>query len=323
VLTGLDVTVTVATFTCLLGPNGTGKSTLLRTLAGLQKPVAGRVRYRGRDLALMTAAERARAIGVVLSEPVDVGALKAWEMVALGRYAHTGWNGRLGAADRTAVDEAIRAVGAEHLVDRDCRETSDGERQKLNLARVLAQEPAAIILDEPTAFLDVTARREVMTLIGHLSRERGVAIIASSHDLDLALAHADTAWLIRQDGSLCHGAPEDLVADGAVEATFGTSRERDPSDAPIPTARVIGPAQGARLAAAALAREGFTVVAADARADLTVQLAADGRRWQVKDDGTTVAGTTFGALAAYARRSAAAREVEPTPSITAQSIANH
>lgn len=304
VLTGVNITLNAGEFAVVLGPNGIGKSTLLRTLAGLEPTIAGTVLLGDRDLGAITAMDRARAIGVVLSEPVHVGALRARELVALGRFAHTGWDGRLGVSDWTAVDRAITAVGVEHFADRDCRELSDGERQRLNLARVLAQEPSIIVLDEPTAYLDVTARVELMALLRRLTREADIAVIASTHDLDLALRHADTAWLIDQTGRLTRGAPEDLAADGALERVFAPSANAEMDDT-RPSANVLGPRIGTNRAAAVLAREGFRIAAPGDLAAVTVTVADDCRRWQLRDADADISGTTFAALATCARRVAA------------------
>jgi iron complex transport system ATP-binding protein len=321
VLTALNLTVASGELVCVLGPNGIGKSTLLRTLAGLQRPLAGAVSVAGDILTRLTAFDRARLIGVVLPERIWVGALSARQMVALGRYAHCGWSGRLTPADFAIVDRAIEAVGAEHLAGRDCRELSDGERQKLNLARVLAQEPALIILDEPTAFLDVSARIELMSLMRRLTRERGTAVVASTHDLELAIRNADTAWLIGPDRRLHAGAPEDLVASGVVAEAFASRRIRfdsargsfRESEADLPTAFVGGSTLGVRLAASAIEREGFELVDDRLAAGLVVDMVDDRGRWRAQNRGGDVTGTNFAALAAYARR-AFAEHRPPAPS---------
>ena len=155
---------------CLLGPNGAGKSTLMRTLAGLQKPLSGEVLLEGRDLHGLSESERARLLGLVLTERVDVGNLSAYALVALGRYPYTGWDGRLSAADEEVVRWAIDAVGARDLAGRSVGELSDGERQKVMIARALAQEPAVLLLDEPTAFLDLPRRVEIVQLLRRLGQ---------------------------------------------------------------------------------------------------------------------------------------------------------
>ncbi len=321
VLSGIDVAVSAGEMVCLLGENGVGKSTLLRTLAGLQAPLSGTVRVNGKDLAAIRPMERARLIGVVLSERIAVGALRARQMVALGRYAHSNWAGSLSADDDRAIDKAISSVGASHLAERDCRELSDGERQRLNLARVLAQEPKVIVLDEPTAFLDVASRVELMALLRHLAREVGIAVLASSHDIDLALRNADTAWLLSPDRTLHCGVPEDLIAAGIVSDTFAAGRLQLDIDSlsfrPIPTARrtatIVGPPFGSKLAATLLEREGFRQTNDGA---FIVEIVDDSGIWRIRRNGTALSGTSYAALATSIRQLAPeATERETTISL--------
>ena len=172
----------------------------MRTLAGLQKPLAGEVFLEDRDLHGLTESERARLLGLVLTERVDVGNLSAYALVALGRYPYTGWDGSLSPADEEVVRWAIDAVGARDLAARSVGELSDGERQKVMIARALAQEPAVLLLDEPTAFLDLPRRVEIVQLLRRLVGDSDRAVLLSTHDLDLALRCADRLWLLPLDG---------------------------------------------------------------------------------------------------------------------------
>lgn len=217
---GINLRLHAGELACLLGPNGAGKSTLLRTLAGMQRPLQGRVRLLGADLHDLEPRELARRLSLVLTERVEVGALLTRTVVALGRYPHTDWTGRLTPADETAVDAALTAVGAMPLASRLFSEVSDGERQRVMIARALAQEPKLLLLDEPTAFLDLPRRVEIMNLLRRLARECGRAVLLSTHDLDLALRSADQLWLLPLGGPLQTGIPEALVLDGAFQATF-------------------------------------------------------------------------------------------------------
>ena len=216
----IDVELFPGELVCLLGPNGAGKSTLMRTLAGLQQPLAGAVDLIGRNLQDFSPAELARQLSLVLTERIDTGNLTAYSLVALGRYPYTGWSGRLSEADERVVRWALTSVGAKALANRNMIELSDGERQKIMIARALAQEPKLIVLDEPTAFLDLPRRVELMQLLRQLARETGRAILLSTHDLDLALRSADRIWLLPIGGPLQVGAPEDLVLSGAFQQTF-------------------------------------------------------------------------------------------------------
>lgn len=207
-------------FVCLLGPNGVGKSTLLRTLAGMQPPLSGVVRLDGANIQTLPRSEVARRLSVVLTDRVAFGLLTAHELVALGRHPFTDWSGRLSEHDAAVVARAIEAVGAQSLASRLVSELSDGERQKVMVARALAQEPAVMVLDEVTAFLDLPRRVEMMQLLRRLAHDRGCAVLLSTHDLDLALRHADTLWVVGPQG-LAVGLPEELVLNGALATAFG------------------------------------------------------------------------------------------------------
>ncbi len=216
----LNLTVSGGEFVCLLGPNGAGKSTLLRTLAGMQAPLAGRVDIDGTDLHALTANQRAKKLAVVLTERVSPGLLTGWELVALGRHPHTGWMGGVSEQDVKAVKRAVAAVGAEHLAPRTFIELSDGERQKLMIARALAQEPHVLLLDEPTAFLDAPRRAELMILLRQVARTANCAVLASTHDLQLAQRSADRLWLMDGTGGVISGTLNDSALYGGLARAF-------------------------------------------------------------------------------------------------------
>ncbi|WP_237994909.1 ABC transporter ATP-binding protein [Nostoc sp. UHCC 0870] len=220
VASDISVCLEAGELVCLLGPNGAGKSTLLRSLAGMQAPIAGEVRLLGDDIYKLAPQDLAKRLSLVLTERVDVGMLSAYTLVTLGRHPYTDWWGRLSLEDEAIVDWAIKSVGALHLVSRQVSELSDGERQKIMIARALAQSPMVMLLDEPTAFLDLPRRVEIMQLLRQLARETHQAILLSTHDLDLALRLADQVWLLTTNGILHVGAPEDLVLSGAFADAF-------------------------------------------------------------------------------------------------------
>lgn len=205
---------------CLLGPNGAGKSTLMRTLAGMQAPMGGIIQLQGRSLATYSTLELAKQLAVVLTERVEVGNLSAYALVGLGRHPYTNWQGRLTADDEAIVQWALTITNSVALASREVSELSDGERQRVMIARALAQQPSLIILDEPTAFLDLPRRVDVMRLLRTLARKTGTAILLSTHDLDLALRSADQVWLLAPGGGFSVGTPEELVLNGAFEAAF-------------------------------------------------------------------------------------------------------
>lgn len=176
---------------CLLGPNGAGKSTLLRTLCGFQPPIEGTVTISGSDITTMSAAEVARLVSVVLTDRPLTPSLTAAEMVGMGRAPYTGFWGRLSDEDRRLVSEAMQAVGIAPLATRRMGRLSDGERQKVMIAKALAQHTPVIVLDEPTAFLDYPSKVAVMKTLARLAHNEGKTILMSTHDLELAAQLGD------------------------------------------------------------------------------------------------------------------------------------
>jgi iron complex transport system ATP-binding protein len=205
---------------CLLGSNGAGKSTLMRTLSGLQPVLGGEVYIDGALLSNLKPTELARKLSVVLTDRIEAGNLTAREVITLGRTPYTGWLGALTDIDHEKISEGIRSGGVEDLLDRHIHQLSDGERQKVMLARALVQDTPLILLDEPTAHLDLPNRVEMMRLLHVLARHTGKAILLSTHELDLALQTADEVWLMSAGGALITGVPEDLVLNGSFEAVF-------------------------------------------------------------------------------------------------------
>ena len=201
--------------TCLLGPNGIGKSTLLRTLSAFQPKLGGSVSINGREIADYTDKELSRLIGVVLTEKPDVQQMTVRELVELGRSPYTGFWGTLDDDDRQVVSQSLRLVGIESLGPRLVHTLSDGERQKVMIAKALAQQTPVIFLDEPTAFLDYPSKVEMLLLLRRISREAQKTIFLSTHDLELALQVADTLWLMMPD-KLHIGTPRQLAADGCL-----------------------------------------------------------------------------------------------------------
>lgn len=206
--------------TCLLGPNGAGKSTLLRTLAGFQHPISGDVEVMGKNIRDYSGSELARQIGVVLTERMRVPNLTVAEMVGMGRSPYTNFWGHLDSADAAIVEDAMRMVGVETLAGRDIDSLSDGERQKVMIAKALAQETPIIFLDEPTAFLDYPSKVEMLLLLHRLTREKNKAVFLSTHDLELALQLADKAWLMDRKLGVVTGTPEDLSKTGRIGEYF-------------------------------------------------------------------------------------------------------
>lgn len=196
----------------MLGANGAGKSTLLRTICGELKPLAGRAIVGGLDTAVAGRSELARVLSVVTTDRVEQEGLTVREVAAMGRYPYTGFFGRLDSEDNRIVEEALQAVGMESYGGRDISSLSDGERQKVMVARALAQDTPVVVLDEPTAFLDVASRVELNVLLAALAKERGKAVVMSSHDVGQALEQSSRIWLLAGDGTLKDATPGELIA---------------------------------------------------------------------------------------------------------------
>ena len=226
VLADFNVTVAPGSFVCVLGRNGAGKSTLMRTLAGLQSAISGLTLLEGDNVAAMRPQARAQRIAVVLTERLSSPGLSVDDVVAMGRSPFTDWRGRLSADDRALVGESLEHAGAVQFSGRLFDDLSDGERQRVMIARAIAQTPRLMVLDEITAFLDLPGRVETMALLRDYARTKGAIILLSSHDLDLSLQLADSVWLLEGDGNVTVGSSEDLIASGSIGRAFDTDAVR-------------------------------------------------------------------------------------------------
>lgn len=208
-------------FIALLGPNGAGKTTLLRTLSRHIKALSGRIEIFGRDLDTISALDMARTVSVCLTDNQKPPLLSVSEFVALGRYPHTGFMGRLSTHDVDIVTQSLAAVAAADLAERLVEQLSDGERQKVVLARALAQEPKLMLLDEPTAHLDLKHRIEVMGILRSLCRSKGLTVLASLHDIDIAAKVADRVLLVCDGRVTDYGLPEAVLTGEKVASLYG------------------------------------------------------------------------------------------------------
>jgi iron complex transport system ATP-binding protein len=222
VQSGLNLEVYPGQMICLIGPNGCGKSTLLRTLSGLQLPLAGRVLINSDDIIKLSSSARAQLISLVLTDRVDIDNATVRSIVAMGRHPYSNWWGSLSGAEYKKVDEAIRLVHLEKKSNQLFAELSDGERQRVMIAKAFVQDTPVIMLDEPTAHLDLPNRVEIMLLLHRLAHESGKAILLSTHELDMALQAADSIWLMTDNG-IEVGVPEDLVLKGSFSDAFLSS----------------------------------------------------------------------------------------------------
>lgn len=220
VTTNLDSSLYQGRLVSLLGPNGAGKSTLLRTLAGFQPPLEGEVLVRGREPDSYSSKEMARLLSVVLTEKPLLENMDVEALVGLGRTPYTDFWGRLRKEDHEAIDEAIRLTGIENLRNRQVQTLSDGERQKVMIAKAFAQETPIIFLDEPTAFLDYPSKVEIMLLLRTLAHRLNKTIFLSTHDLDIALQISDDIWLIDKKLGVRIGTHRELTDSGDLERYF-------------------------------------------------------------------------------------------------------
>ncbi len=201
IVSGMTLSLDRGSMTCLLGNNGTGKSTLLKTVAGFLKPISGNVIYGDRPLEKMSPKELAATVGVVLTGRTDSQLLTVEDMVGLGRSPYTGFFGRLSAGDRQVVDRSMEMIGISPLRHKRLSDLSDGEYQKAVIAKALAQQTPVILMDEPTAFLDFRSKVELLELSRRLAHSEGKTILVTTHDVNLALKIADTV-LLMQDGQV-------------------------------------------------------------------------------------------------------------------------
>ena len=212
---GIDATIAEGQLTCLLGANGIGKSTLLRTLAAFQPPLQGEILLDGKPLGHYSDSPLSRRVGVVLTEKPHIRNMSVSELVGLGRAPYTGFWGRLNQEDRTIVNESLSQVGIQSLAHRMVDTLSDGERQKVMIAKALAQQTPIIYLDEPTAFLDFPSKVEMMQLLRRLAHQMQKTVFLSTHDFELALQVADVLWLMEPQ-SLHIGTARQLADSGVL-----------------------------------------------------------------------------------------------------------
>jgi iron complex transport system ATP-binding protein len=218
----LSMQVKAGEIIALVGRNGCGKSTLLRTMARMHSPLKGLILIGGKNIKTIDRLEFAKILSYVSTEIVDIPHIRVSELVSLGRFPYTNWIGSFSALDKSVVNNAIELAGIGHLRNKMLHELSDGERQKTMIARALAQDTRIIILDEPTAFLDLPNRYELLRLLNRLAHQGGKTVLYSTHDLSIALQESDKLWLMAS-GNVIEGAPEDLIITKGFHKLFENS----------------------------------------------------------------------------------------------------
>jgi len=221
----INISLSKGQFVCLLGKNGIGKSTLLRTLTKVQPELGGNIFIDDKPLQTISNIDLAKKMSLVLTEKIPESNLTVYELIALGRQPYTNWIGSLTDADKKYIDIAIAQTNIEKILNKRSDELSDGQRQKVMIARALAQNTKLIILDEPTAHLDIQNKVEIYKLLKTLSEKYQKTILISSHEIHLALQLADELWLMNEDG-LISGATNNLIVDGSVSKLFTSNLVR-------------------------------------------------------------------------------------------------
>ncbi|MDR0729849.1 MAG: ABC transporter ATP-binding protein [Prevotellaceae bacterium] len=259
----INISTASGELVAIAGPNGVGKSTLLRTLAGLQKQIEGHIRLCGKPILDYSRRELARTVSFVSTETIHIPYLRVFDMAAMGSYPHTSQMGRLSMEDRFRIMDALEQVGIHHMVWRAVDTLSDGERQRVMIARTLVQDTPIVLFDEPTAYLDLVNKYEMLALLKRLAYRQKKTIIYSTHDLSLAIHTADKLWLMI-NASVYEGAPEDHEIQTIIREAFeGTNLEYNRATGDIlPRAIILGDVevytkQDVRLIRNALARLGY------------------------------------------------------------------
>ena len=222
IVAGVEIDIHKGEIVTLIGPNGAGKSTVLRTLAGQLEPLGGTVYINEKEAASYPAAELSKYRSVMLTERMSSEQMTCGEVVSLGRYPYTGKLGILSDADRRIVRESMELVNVSELEDRDYHAISDGQRQRVLLARAICQEPQLMILDEPTSYLDIRHKLEFLDLLKNLVRDRDIGVIMSMHELELAHMVSDRVVCISSEGKIhSSGTPQEVFTDELISRLYG------------------------------------------------------------------------------------------------------
>ncbi len=225
ILPPINVALNEGNLIALIGPNGAGKSTLFKTLTANIQPVSGNIKLLGKELSLYSPKEKARLIGLVLTERPDDIFLKVYDVVASGRCPYTNFFGKIEKEDEVIIIESLEIVGIKHLINRYFDTLSDGEKQKVMIAKTIVQNTPIIFMDEPTAFIDYPSKIELFSLMKMLTKKRKKTIIFSSHDLELLLRYTDDIWIISKNRELISGKKDDLIKDGIINEYFNLKEE--------------------------------------------------------------------------------------------------
>jgi iron complex transport system ATP-binding protein len=304
----LNLELPAGRLVCFMGPNGIGKSSLIRTISRLQKPLTGTIRVLDEVLD-----NPSKAISVVLTDRISNTNLTGFELISLGRYPYLGWDLSLSETDQNIIDTAIRRVNVQHLIHQKISELSDGQLQMIMIARALAQDTPIILLDEPTAHLDLNNRVEVMKLLREITRTTKKSILVSTHELDLALQTADYIWLAGNEKNILTGIPEDLVLNGSFDAIFQfkgfdlkTGRIQHDANKDIQI-ELRGDGYEYLWTKNALERTGYTVTSSNAQYAINIKRKSSTLEWIFGAQESDVSFSSISALLDYLNQSIAYR----------------
>lgn len=293
ILGGLNASIKHGELVCLIGENGVGKSTLLRSIAGVQKPLSGQVFVDNKPVNDYTAPDLARTISLVLTDRIFAGNLTVKEIVALGRHPYTNWLGKLEQKDVDKIDWALDITDIHKISDRIISELSDGQFQKTLIARALAQDGDIIILDEPTAHLDLSNKIIILKLLKDLSNETGKAILIATHEIEFSFQVADKIWIALKDKNLKEGTPEDLVLDGSLNQMINHNAINFDSDhgrfmvnySYIKSCNLKGDKLAYYWTSNALRRNGWEVINEISETTITIRKGKSGYEWDLTHQG--------------------------------------
>lgn len=287
----------------LIGANGTGKSTLLRTLAALQPALDGEILLNSKDINQLTPKEIAVQVSLVLTDRIQTGYLTVGDLVAMGRHPHTDWRGRMRESDLEATLDALTITGLSQLIQSDLQELSDGQRQKAMIARALAQDGNLMLLDEPLIHLDVPSKWEIMNLLRRMAHERSKTVILATHELDLSLRMADQLWLIDGEKNIITGAPEDLVLDGLISKVFDSEQyffDQELGGFAMKSrgikVKVSGSGRVLIWTKRALERAGYQAVDKQVGAEIICMEDDSGRQWNIRTEERSAGCNSIGEL---------------------------
>ena len=221
-LKNLSLYTEIGKLICIIGRNGIGKSTLIRTISGIQKPLSGEIFIDGNNIHLIDAKFLASKLSIVYTDTIDVENLSVYDLIAMGRYPYLSWLGILSTEDESIIQKSISVTGINHIKNKNVLNLSDGEKQKIMIARAIVQDTPIMLLDEPTSHLDIAGRLDVFIMLKKLCQQENKTILLSTHQLDCALQFSDEIWLLTSEQELISGSPNDAVLTSCIGKEFNS-----------------------------------------------------------------------------------------------------